>query len=136
MPPDPADGAVSPVSGFSHVQLRVDDLAVSLEWYRRALGLEPWVADIAAGYATLRHPGTGVVVVLTARDGAVDADPGAGTLDHLAFAVPDGATLEAWAGHLTDLGMAHPGVVLEDRRPSLQLRDPDGTAIELVAPAP
>ncbi len=136
MSPDPAAGAVSPVTGFSHVQLRVHDLAVSLEWYRRALGLEPWVADLTAGYATLRHPGTGVVVVLTAGGGAVGADPGAGALDHLAFAVPDGASLEAWADHLTELGMAHPGVVLEDRRPSLQLRDPDGTAVELVAPAP
>ena len=55
-------------------------------------------------------------------------------LDHLALAVPDGAALEAWAAHLTDVGINHAGVVLEGGHPSLQLRDPDGIAIELVAP--
>ena len=55
-------------------------------------------------------------------------------LDHLAFAVPNGEVLDEWAAHLTDVGIAHPGVVLELGKPSLQLRDPDGNAIELVAP--
>ena len=36
--------------------------------------------------------------------------------------------------HLTDLGIDHAGVVPEGGHPSLQLRDPDGIAIELVAP--
>jgi catechol-2,3-dioxygenase len=57
-------------------------------------------------------------------------------LDHLAFAVPDAASLEAWAVHLTGVGIDHPGIVLENGNPSLQLRDPDGTAVELVAPGP
>jgi catechol-2,3-dioxygenase len=56
-------------------------------------------------------------------------------LDHLAFAVPDGDTLRLWADHLTEVGIEHPGVILELGKPSLQLRDPDGIAIELVAPA-
>ena len=48
--------------------------------------------------------------------------------------MPDGAALEAWAAHLTEVGIDHAGVVLEGGHPSLQLRDPDGIAIELVAP--
>ncbi len=36
--------------------------------------------------------------------------------------------------HLTEVGIDHAGVVLEGGHPSLQLRDPDGIAIELVAP--
>ena len=57
-------------------------------------------------------------------------------LDHLAFAVPDGDTLRLWADHLTEVGIEHPGVVLELGKPSLQLVDPDGIYVELVAPAP
>jgi catechol-2,3-dioxygenase len=55
-------------------------------------------------------------------------------LDHLAFAVPDGDSLGVWAEYLTKDGIDHAGVVLENGRPSLQLRDLDGIAIELVAP--
>ena len=53
--------------------------------------------------------------------------------DHIAFAVSDGAALHDWGARLTGLGIAHDGVVLENGNPSLQLRDPDGIAIELVA---
>ena len=81
----------------------------------------------------LRHRPSGVAIVLSTRRGT-DADESA--LDHLAFAVPDGATLQTWADHLTTAGIDHHGVVLELGKPSLQLRDPDGNAIELVAPAP
>ena len=131
-PSDPAPGA-SPIRGLSHVQLDVTDPAASAAWYTAALGLEPLAEDPDIGYVALSHRGARLVVVLTRRpDGP--PDPTAGPLDHLAFAVPDGASLEAWAAHLTAVGIDHPGVVPEDGNPSLQLRDPDGTAIELVAP--
>ena len=121
----------SPMTGFSHVQLLVTDLCASEEWYTTALGLTRYAADAAKGYVALRHDASGVVIVLTPRAGN---DPGT-NLDHLAFAVPDGAALEVWAAHLTDAGIVHLGVVTELGKPSLQLRDPDGIAIELVAPA-
>jgi hypothetical protein len=47
----------------------------------------------------------------------------------------DGDTLRVWADHLAEVGIEHPGVILELGKPSLQLRDPDGISIELVAPA-
>ena len=53
----------------------------------------------------------------------------------MAFAVPDGAALTARAAHLRSVGINHDGVVLENGNPSQQRRDPDGTAIEVVAPA-
>ena len=104
------------------------------------LGLRPFADDPDIGYVALQHPGGEV------RDGAHEgsARPSARTdaravsandgLDHVAFAVPDGASLRAWAEHLTEVGIDHAGVVLEGGHPSLQLRDPDGIAIELVAP--
>jgi catechol-2,3-dioxygenase len=123
------------MTGLSHVQLRVTDVAASARWYTAALGLEPYQADPAIGYVALRHPASRVVIVLTTdTSGGWHAQGGA--LDHLAFGVPDGASLEAWADHLTSVGIDHAGVVPENGNPSLQLRDPDGTAVELVAPRP
>ena len=130
----------APITGLSHVQLLVSDLDASASWYTTVLGLVPYVEDRALGYVALRHRGARMVVVLTTGSGA-GSPPGpgpkpgpSGTLDHLAFAVPDGATLADWADHLTRMGVVHPGVVLENGNPTLQLRDPDGIAIELVAP--
>jgi catechol-2,3-dioxygenase len=122
---------VAPVTGFSHVQLLVSDAATSERWYSTVLGLEPFVSDPAEGYVALRHRSSGVVVVLTERTGGAEIG---GPLDHLAFAVPDGDTLQGWADHLTTCGIEHPGIVLELGKPSLHLRDPDGISIELVAP--
>jgi glyoxylase I family protein len=125
--------ATAPMTGFSHVQLLVTDVAGSERWYSTVLGLDRLAADEQQGYVALRHRPSGVVIVLTGRGEGIAA---AGPLDHLAFAVPDGPTLESWAAHLTEAGIAHDGVVLELGKPSLQLRDPDGISIELVAPAP
>jgi glyoxylase I family protein len=133
---NPVDPSTGPITGLSHVQLSVTDVAVSARWYTAVLGLEPFVADADIGYVALRHRGAGVVVVLTTRTDDASGAMVGGPLDHLAFAVPDGEALEAWAAHLTAIGIDHPGVAPENGNPSLQLRDPDGTAIELVAPRP
>jgi catechol-2,3-dioxygenase len=144
---DPSD-AVGPMTGLSHLQLSVSDVATSAEWYAAALGLERYVADPAIGYVALRHRSARVVIVLTAGadsrrgqefpipTGGGGPPTGGASLDHVAFAVPDGDALVEWAEHLTRIGIDHPGVVPENGNPSLQLRDPDGIAIELVAPGP
>jgi catechol 2,3-dioxygenase-like lactoylglutathione lyase family enzyme len=143
--------ADAPIAGLSHVQLLVSNVRASAAWYVLALGLEGYVEDLDIGYVALRHRGSRIVVVLTAgpdvarpdvaggeKDGYRETTDvpatASGTLDHLAFAVPDEDALRSWADHLTDIGIDHQGVVLENGNPSLQLRDPDGTAIELVAP--
>jgi glyoxylase I family protein len=121
----------SPMTGFSHIQLLVRDVPTSERWYTTVLGLERLTAADDDSYVALRHRPSRVVIVLT-----VGESDGAGALDHLAFAVPDGEALRTWADALTDAGIAHGGVVDELGKPSLQLRDPDGLEIELVAPAP
>ena len=106
----------------------------SAEWYTTVLSLVPYAHDFELGYVALRQPGARMVLVLTERAGAdASVEAGKGALDHMAFAVSDGEALHAWAEHLAGLGVEHAGVVLENGRPSLQLRDPDGIAIELVA---
>ncbi|HXQ60877.1 MAG TPA: VOC family protein [Acidimicrobiales bacterium] len=146
MSADDAAHAGAPVTGLSHVQLMVSDVGVSADWYGAALGLEPYVDDRDNGYIALRHRGARIVVVLSAdSDAPGSGGPGSptgtgpapaapGRLDHLAFAVPDEDALRSWADHLTQIGIDHAGVVRELGNPSLQLRDPDGIAIELVAP--
>lgn len=119
----------SPLTAFSHVQLRVGDLERSETWYATVLGMTRLVDG--PQYVALRHPPSGVVVVLT--EAPVVGGPSDGALDHLAFAVPDGPTLSSWADRLRDKGIEH-GVVDELGKPSLTLTDPDGTRIELVAP--
>jgi glyoxylase I family protein len=129
-------GQSAPITGLSHVQLLVSDVGASAKWYSAVLGLVPFADDPDIGYVALQHRGGRFVVVLTKAPTPRQAptDPVSDGLDHLALAVPDGAALEAWALHLTEVGIDHDGVVLEGGHPSLQLRDPDGIAIELVAP--
>ena len=117
------------MTGFSHVQLVVRDVPASEQWWSTVLGMTRLTAAPDDSYVALRHRPSRVVVVLTAGD-----PPGPGGLDHLAFAVPDGPTLEAWADELTARGVVHPGVVDELGKPSLVLVDPDGNHVELVAP--
>jgi glyoxylase I family protein len=126
----------APITGLSHVQLLVSDLGTSARWYSAVLGLAPFAEDSDSGYVALRHPDAEFVIVLTRALVPCDRSSGsAGTaLDHLAFAVADGDSLDSWAKHLADIGIDHAGIVLENGHPSLQLRDPDGVAIELVAP--
>ncbi len=133
MTPDDELRDCAPITGLSHVQLLVSDVDASARWYRAALGLVPFAEDLTIGYVALRHRGAKIVLVLTGGLTSRD-DPAREVLDHLAFAVPDGDALGAWAEHLTSIGVDHGGVVSENGHPSLQLRDPDGVAIELVAP--
>jgi glyoxylase I family protein len=126
----------TPLQGFSHLQLRVRDVDASRDWYSTVLGLEPYRAADDGSYVALQHKPSHMVIVISSRiDGAAEGVADA-PLDHVAFAVPDGDTLRLWADHLTEVGIEHPGVELELGKPTLQLRDPDGISVELVAPAP
>jgi glyoxylase I family protein len=126
----------TPLLGFSHLQLRIDDVVASREWYTTVLGLEQISGADVLSYVALQHRPSHLVLVLSPRHGAADGTGTTEPLDHLAFAVRDGEVLQEWAEHLTEAGIDHPGVVIELGKPSLQLRDPDGISIELVAPAP
>ena len=120
----------SAVTGFSHLQLCVRDVPATVAWYRAVLGME--VMSEHGDVVALHNRDARLVIVVSPGDPDVDRSP----IDHLAFAVPDGDALEAWAAHLRDRGLDVPDVIDELGKPSLQLRDPDGNAVELVAPAP
>jgi catechol-2,3-dioxygenase len=126
----------TPLLGFSHLQLRVHDVAASRDWYSAVLGVETLAEADDSSYVALQHRSSHVVIVISKRLDGAGAGRADVPLDHVAFAVADGETLRRWADHLRALGIEHPGVELELGKPTLQLRDPDGIAVELVAPAP
>jgi len=125
---DEASPMGSPVLGFSHLQLNVRDVRESVAWYCAALGMD--VMSEHGDVVALRHREARLVIVVSPGEPDVVHSP----IDHMAFAVADGPTLEAWASHLRELGLDVPAVVDELGKPSLQLRDPDGNEVELVAP--
>jgi glyoxylase I family protein len=126
----------TPLLGFSHVQLRVADVATSRDWYTTVLGLEQIAEADDLSYVALEHRPSHMTIVVSTREETPPHDATTEPLDHLAFAVRNGEVLQEWADHLTAAGIDHPGVELELGKPSLQLRDPDGISIEIVAPAP
>jgi catechol 2,3-dioxygenase-like lactoylglutathione lyase family enzyme len=125
----------APISGVSHVQLVVTDLAASRAWYDAVLGLRRFAGGGPDDdYVALFHKGADLAIVLSQRPPGAEVQARV-PMDHLAFAMADGPTLQAWAEELTARGIEHAGVVDEGGKPSLQLLDPDGISIELVAPA-
>ena len=126
----------TPLLGFSHVQLRVRDVAASSEWYATVLGVEPYLTADDGTYVALKHRPSHVIIVISSRARRRRRGRPDVPLDHLAFAVPDGDTAATVGrpphrrGHRPSRRDARAG------KPSLQLVDPDGISIELVAPAP
>jgi len=124
----------SPVTGFSHIQLLVSDVAASERWYSLVLGLERLAAADDGAYVALKNRHSRIVVVLSDQGPVNSGIACTARLDHIAFAVPDGARLETWATRLRAQGIDHSGVADELGKPSLTLTDPDGIHVELVAP--
>ncbi len=48
-------GTAAPITGLSHVQLVVSDVAASARWYGTVLGLAAFAEDPAIGYVALQH---------------------------------------------------------------------------------
>jgi catechol 2,3-dioxygenase-like lactoylglutathione lyase family enzyme len=119
-----------PVKGFSHVQLRVADVATSVAWYSAALGLVRYGDEPLGGAVPMFGAGGRFAIVISGdrREGA------GGEVDHVAFAVADRETLAAWADQLTADGIGHGGLVESGEGLSIHLVDPDGLAVELIAP--
>jgi catechol 2,3-dioxygenase-like lactoylglutathione lyase family enzyme len=120
-------GVDSPVKGFSHVQLRVTDVARSVEWYRTAVGLTAPHGELG-GAVPMFTPNMRAAVVISA------GYAGAGDVDHLAFGASDREALAAWGEQLTAAGIEHAGLVESNEGISLHLVDPDGLNVELIAP--
>ncbi len=126
----------SPVSGFSHLQLHVGDIARSEQWYAAVLGLQPFAGAAEQGYLAMAGAGGRFAIVLSPLDDAAGSgQAGHAALDHLAFSIKTLDELTGWAQQLTDAGIAHGGLVESGEGTSVHLVDPDGINIELIVAA-
>ena len=122
------------------VRLQVADLARSLEWYRRVLGLEPLddgPLERSGRVARLGAPGAVVPLVeLHERPGAAPVSRrGRLGLYHYAILLPDRPALGRFLRHLSDIG-ERAGMSDHFVSEALYLTDPDGLGIEVYADRP
>src|SRR5437763_6507962 len=131
-----------------HFSLTVTSLDRSIPWYEKVFGLEYQMEEAHEGgvVKVLADPDWRLVIGLHQRDsnqGERFAETRTG-LDHVGFAVPSRADLEAWQAHLEAAGVARAAVAdrpltqspIADRPYGsvLVFRDPDNIQLELFAP--
>ncbi|GAB3649195.1 VOC family protein [Glycomyces tarimensis] len=123
-----------------HIGLNVTDLSRSIAFYRRVFELD-LLAEQADGdkrYAFLGYDGALVVTLWQQSTGAFLSDrPG---LHHLAFQAPDIEAVRKAEDTLKELGadLFHDGIVPHGEGASsggVFFADPDGTRLEIYAPA-
>lgn len=125
---------LSDATTLGPVHLQVSDLARSLDYYQRVIGLR--ADETADDTAVLTaHGDDRALVVLRSRPGVSRARRGAFGLYHFALLLPDRAALGRFAAHLA---AQHIQVGMADHLVSeaLYLSDPDGLGIEIYADRP
>lgn len=140
--PNASDYTVSPSGHRLHakavlgaVHLQVADVARSVAYYERVIGLRAVsVSDAKAVLAA--HGDDTPIVVLHHREGASPV-PGSGRLGlyHFAILLPDRAALGRFIAHLSAIG-AHAGMADHLVSEAVYLTDPDGLGIEVYADRP
>lgn len=116
---------------LAHFGVRVRDLSIAREWYRKVTGAEVVHDNGAAVFFALDEDHHRFVLMrdaLAADDGLVRAG-----FDHVAFRSPDLASLAARCADLARLGVIPELAVNQGFCCSLFYRDPDGNEIELTA---
>lgn len=120
---------------LGRVKLQVSDLARSLDYYQRVLGLRP--LDTSSTHATLSaQSGDAPIVELRERKGARTV-PRSGLLGlfHFAILLPDRPSLGRFLLHLGELG-EQPGMSDHLVSEAIYLQDPDNLGIEVYADRP
>ena len=130
----PAGYRLPDATRLGRVRLQVADLARSLGFYERTLGLR--VVGRSATEAALAATGDDrVLVELVERRGARPAGRGRLGLFHFAILLPDRAALGRFVRHLADSGI-HAGAGDHLVSEAFYLTDPDGLGIEVYADRP
>ncbi len=124
-------------TGIDHVALTVTDLAASLDFYQRVLGIrtDGEMSDGPFRRGLLPLP-DGSHLGLTQHDegSGRSFDPRTPGLDHVGFACESREALSLWAEHLDALAVAHSGVQDAEYGSALNFKDPDGNALEFFSP--
>lgn len=124
------------ITGIAHVELSVTDLDRSVDWYCRLLGArDAWRgANVPGGYkaCAIVEPRTNTVLAFTShdREERTPFSPLRPGLDHLSFAVADRAAIDQWIAYMDQAGFAHDPIDDRGNIVAVNLRDPDGIALE------
>ncbi len=117
---------------FRHLQLRVRDLARSVDFYARQLGFR--LVHQAAGHAELAAQVGGAVLLTLVEDrSAQPAPPDAAGLFHSALLLPSRAALGRWVRGTADAGVEFDGFSDHGVSEAVYLSDPDGNGLEFYA---
>lgn len=123
------------VTRVGAVDLQVSDLARSLEYYQRVLGMRVLSENSSAAQLGAADGGT-ALVLLHERRGARRVPPqGRLGLYHFAILLPDRPALGRFVAHLAQIG-ARAGAADHLVSEALYLHDPDGLGIEVYADRP
>jgi catechol 2,3-dioxygenase-like lactoylglutathione lyase family enzyme len=116
---------------IAQVKLPVTDLACSVTWYRRLLGLRLWIEFVEDGVlrgAGLIDPQGRFNIALRDR-AACASQPSLDGFDVIAFLPTSRSVLEDLAARCDRLGIAHSGIYETGAGPRLDVPDPDGTVV-------
>ena len=123
---------------LTHVALTVRNLAVSAPWYEKLFDAEPVLdEDTDGGFHHTVYLIGGTLLGLHQHQKPAPAerfDEHRVGLDHVAFGCANRAELEKWSARLDELGISHSAIEDAHYGSGLSFRDPDGIALELVAP--
>lgn len=131
-----------PLRGYHHLAMVIRDAGANVRFYRDLLRLrlvkKTVNVDIPETYHLfygdeLGTPGT--VLSCFERPDMPAGRPGWGGGEHIALRVGSGAALAWWRGHLEREEVEVEGPFDDHSGPAIRLHDPDGLAVELVAPA-
>jgi catechol 2,3-dioxygenase-like lactoylglutathione lyase family enzyme len=116
---------------IDHVAITVSDLARSIAWYTRVLGLEHRPVAEWGDYPQMVCAGETCIALFPAESEQPAAPPGADTLSmrHVAFRM-DRASFDSAPGVLRGEGL-EPRFADHGTSHSLYIEDPDGHVIEL-----
>lgn len=127
--------AQPPITGITHLELTVRDLAVSEPWYTQVLGFERMGELDKEDHSTVMlRAGTLMVGLVqhTATDDSDRFDERRVGLDHAAFGLQTADAVESWAAYLDEQGVEHTGVK-DGALPGTRVvifRDPDNIQLE------
>ena len=122
---------IAPATRMGPVELTVSDLARSLEYWQREIGLRV----LARENGTASLGGGTELVRLVEEPGARPADGHTG-LYHVALLVPDRPSLARWLAHAARDRVALTGLSDHYVSEAIYLRDPDHHGIEIYADRP